>query len=452
MYGYLRCAIRESDENGTGVFTTRPLTEKCFQVLIEDWSANPHRWLEPNDLQMKPDHFVGWCYSKGNLIGEEDPDSQAQMQAMLLAWEEGNIKVRVLWSKMNAWFYQGFSQTMRNYNFIGASDSDDFFDKVWYESEHYKSGKDIIIQNIGNGVIVEESDGHVEAKLESKGLPNIVLLRKDKTSLYITQDIELLRKRLKDDGYNQVIYVVDYRQTLQFKQLFEIAKSLNLPGSENCKHLAYGEVRTPEGAMSSRKGNIISADYLLEETARRAREQISEKSELTNEEKKSISQQVALSAIKYGLLKFSIGTNIVFDISQNIKFEGETGPYLQYTYTRANSIYKQDKLTEEQICTSIAKNYQNIDTQKLAQEILILRYLEKWPGIISAASDQYSPNLICEYLYKLAQAYNVFYATHRIIDESELLTKTFRLLINLRVRQTLQKGLYLLGISTLEKM
>jgi arginyl-tRNA synthetase len=341
---------------------------------------------------------------------------------------------------------------MRNYNFVGATDSDDFFDKVWYESEHYKSGKDIIVQNIGNGLIAEAADGHVEAQLEPKGLPNIILLRKDKTALYITQDIELLRKRLKDDLYNQVLYVVDYRQTLQFKQLFEIAKSLNLPGSENCKHLAYGEVRTPEGAMSSRKGNIISADYLLEETVRRAREQISEKNELTNEEKKSISQKVALAAIKYGLLKYSIGTNIVFDINQNIKFEGETGPYLQYTYTRTDSIYKQDKLTEQQLCALISRNYQSINIQTLAQEILILRLLEKWPGIISAASNQYSPNLICEYLYKLAQVYNGFYATHRIINEGEVVAKSFRLLVNLRVRQTLQKGLDLLGIATMEKM
>lgn len=452
MYGYLRCAIRESSEHGKGGFTTRPLTEKSFQVLVEDWSSNSQRWLEPIDLQMKPDHFVGWCYSKGNLIGEEDPDSQSQMQAMLLAWEEGDTKVRLLWTKMNAWFYQGFSQTMRSYNLVGASGSDDFFDKIWYESDLYKSGKDIIIQNIGNGVIVEADDGHVEAQLEPKGLPNIILLRKDKTALYITQDIELLRKRLKDDLYNQVLYVVDYRQTLQFKQLFEIAKALNLPGSENCKHLAYGEVRTPEGAMSSRKGNIISADYLLEETTRRAREQISEKNELSNEEKKNISHQVALAAIKYGLLKFSIGTNIVFDINKNIKFEGDTGPYLQYTYTRTNSIYKQDNLTEQQICAYICNNYQKVDLQTLSQELTILRYLEKWPGIISTASHQYSPSIICEYLYKLAQFYNSFYATHHIISESDELTKAFRLLVNLRVRKTLQKGLDLLGISTMEKM
>lgn len=450
MYGYLRCASKENVTVTEQGISCSLSSTKDFRKLLNNWIENPDKWVKPDELRMKSDHVIGWCYTKGNEIGESDEESQLEMQSMLRAWEDGDPQVRALWSQLNAWFYEGYYDTLKKLGIHVSQKGEGMFDYMSYESETYKNGKDIILQNLNNGLIQEFEDGHVEAVLEEKyKTPNIVLLRKDKTALYITQDIELLRSRLKDHKYDQVIYVVDYRQSLQFKQLFIIVESLGIPEARHCLHLAYGEVRTPQGSMSSRKGNIISADWLIDETEKRAYEKINaEHADYSEAEKNHISREVALSAIKFGMLKYNPTSNIVFDIEKNIAFEGDTGPYLQYTIARANSILAKNTGSS----TNIQPDESLIPASSLKLELNLLRHLEKYQVIISSSALTKSPNLICEYLYDLAQKFNQLYAENPILQETNSEIRNIRLLITTKTKHTISNGLSLLGINALERM
>lgn len=450
MYGYLRLASKNNvTVTEDGISSTLNST-KDYRTLLNQWINNPDQWVKPEELRMKSDHVIGWCYAKGNEIGENDEEAQSQMQSMLRAWEAGDPEVRALWSQLNAWFYEGYYETLRKLGIQVSHNDHAMFDYMSYESETYKNGKDIIINNIGNGLIQEFEDGHIEAVLENThNIPNIVLLRKDKTALYITQDIELLRSRLKDSKYDQVIYVVDYRQTLQFKQLFIIVESLGIPEAKNCLHLAYGEVRTPQGAMSSRKGNIISADWLIDETEKRALAKINaERADYSEDEKKHIAHQVALAAIKYGMLKYNPTSNIVFDIDTNIAFEGDTGPYLQYTTARCASVLNKANQSLEIINGSNSI----LCTTELEMECNILRLVEKFQVIAANAATAKTPNTVCEYIYDVAQKYNQLYAERPILHETDKNIRNIRLLLTYKVKHTISSGLQLLGINALERM
>lgn len=453
MYGYLKSAYAENlkkDPQSDGL-TTSYLDELDYKILLEQWLQNPKLWKTPKDLDIKPDHFIGWCYIQGNQLAESSESAQEEMQKMLRAWESGDTDVRTLWMQTNTWFYEGYHQTLHNLNIYASIDKKNFFDYVWYESEIYKRGKDIILENIGNGLIKEYEDGHVEAELEEKyGIPNIVLLRKDKSALYITQDVELLRNRLEDYNFDKVIYVVDYRQTLQFNQLFKIVASFGIEKAINCLHKSYGEVRTPQGPMSSRKGNIITADWLIAETQKRALAEINnEQGNIQQTEKEHISQHVALAALKYGLLKFNSITNIIFDINKNVSFEGDTGPYIQYTYARCCSILKkiQGNAQHYNLNLESINNHQN-----LAEELVLLRHLEKFDIIVDNAAQEMLPNIICEYLYDLAQQFNNIYATKPILKEENHQIKQLRIFTTDFTKKILFEGLELLGIKPLEKM
>lgn len=457
MYGYLKCAHQDaiSKNQDTGELSSIPIDTIDYQTILHQWLNNPREWKTPKDVEIKPDHFIGWCYIQGNALAENSPEAQEEMQKMLRAWEDGDADVRTLWMQTNTWFYEGYHQTLHQLNMYASLDRKNFFDHVWYESEVYKRGKEIILNNIGNGLIKEYEDGHVEAELEDKfNIPNIVLLRKDKSALYITQDIELLRNRLEDFKFDQVVYVVDYRQTLQFNQLFKIVASFGFDKANDCIHKAYGEVRTPQGPMSSRKGNIITADWLINETEKRAYNEINEeRGNVLEEEKLHIAHQVALGALKYGLLKFNSSTNIIFDIDKNTSFEGDTGPYIQYTHARCASIlnktnenYSQD-LIEKQVITSINQDIANLD-----EEWMLLRKLEKFEKIIHNAANQMSPNIICEYIFDISQKFNNIYASKSILKETDEYKKYLRIFTAIYTKKVLHEGLELLGIFPLQKM
>ena len=454
MYGYLRSAHSSSiSKNDTGELVSTPLSEIDYTILIADWLNKPSLWKTPKEVDSKPDHFIGWCYIQGNKLSEDNELVQEQMQKMLLAWENGDEDVRTLWMQTNIWFYEGYHQTLHSLNIYASQDGKSFFDHVWYESEVYKKGKEIILKNIGNGLIKEYEDGHVEAELEDKyGIPNIVLLRKDKSALYITQDIELLRNRLQDFKFDQVVYVVDYRQKLQFQQLFKVVASFGVENALKCIHKAYGEVRTPQGAMSSRKGNIITADWLIEETEKRALSEINTQQHDFNElQKKEIAHYVALAAIKYGLLKYNSITNIVFDINTNVSFDGDTGPYIQYTHARCASILQKSNKDDLNISKDIINEILQNES-KLYQEINILRTIEKFEYAISISAQEMAPNVICEYLFNLCQQFNSFYSIKKIIKEEDNLLRKARLFLVYETKNTLKQGLDLLGIKALEEM
>jgi arginyl-tRNA synthetase len=450
MYGYLIYGKKE--ELNQAVID--------YKALLSEWKSSPEHWHTPQSKQMKPDHFVGYYYVLGNNDYEdsEKKDKEAgtnssnapynQMQQMLVDWEAEEENVRALWLQNNNWFYQGMHQTLTDFGIHTPNDPSKYFDKEWYESEIYKEGKDIVFEKIGNGIITEFEDGHVEAVLEKYNLPNIVLLRKNKTSLYITQDIEMLRQRIKEDQNDKIIYLTDAGQNLRFKQLFAVGESLGIGKLDQMIHLGYGTVRLPEGKMSSRKGTVIVADQLLEEVKQKAKEKINqERSSYSEQEKEEISKSVALAAIKYGILKYNALSNIIFDIQNSISFEGDTGPYLQYTHARACSILR--KIEKSTISNLEIKPE---ETDQFSEEISIMRHLIKFDEVIIKSSINYTPNYICEYLFNLAQKFNLMYANKQVLSEKNTSTQNLRLQITTKTRDTLHHGLNILGINAPEKM
>lgn len=454
MYGYLMYARKTKDP----ISGQLPL----YKEALSAWVSGPQNWLTPKEQNLKGDHFVGYYYILGHNDYEESEKQEQetgvvsvyaphnQMQQMLQDWESNEPQIRKLWENNNNWYYQGMHQTLKDFNIYSPNDPSKFFDKEWYESEIYNSGKDVVMQKIGNGVITEFEDGHVEAVLEKYNLPNIVLLRKNKTSLYIIQDIELLRQRIKEYQMDKVLYLTAAEQNLRFQQLFAICESLGFGNINQMVHLGYGMVRTPEGKMSSRKGTVILADELIADVQQKAMEKINkERGEYTQSEKEKISMQVAIAAIKYGILKYNSLSNIIFDIESSISFEGDTGPYIQYTHARTASIIRKYIQHYQDTQTSSA----SFQSELLSSEELdVIKHLHKFPEIIVKAAHQYSPNYVCEYLFNLSQKFNYLYTTKPIIKEENAITRSNRVLITLKAKDTLKTGLELLGIEAPEKM
>ncbi len=452
MYGYLMYA--RTDKN----YPLDPLP--MYKKALLEWQEDPAIWQTPESKQMKPDHFVGYYYILGNAdyeaseiqakeTGIDYPHSpHNQMQQMLIDWEAEDPLVRKLWIQNNDWYYEGMKETLHHFGIASPNDPTKFFDKEWYESEIYKEGKDIVLNKVGNGVITEHDDGHIEANLEKYKLPNIVLLRKNKTSLYITQDIELMRKRIKEDQATKVIILTGQEQNLRFQQLFAVCESLGIANLNQMQHFGYGMVRLPEGKMSSRKGNVIVIDELIANVEEKAIEKINlERSEYTQEEKEKISRQVAIAAIKYGILKYNALSNIVFDIESSVSFEGDTGPYIQYTFARTESIKRKyyEKL-------GTPNNLGTFEQSMSKEEHDLIHYAYQFPETIVKAAQQNSPNYICEYLFNISQKFNFFYTTKPIINEENSSAREARMQITLKVNDILKMGLGLLGIEAPEKM
>jgi arginyl-tRNA synthetase len=451
MYGYLVYG-KKQEEPG----------ERDYKKALQLWNDHPELWHTPESLQLKPDHLVGKYYVLGNNDYEDSekqleegavPDPSAphnQMQQMLVEWEDAEPLIRKLWQQNNDWFYQGRNQTLKAYGIKSPNDPSKFFDKEWYESQVYKQAKDIITSHLGNGVIKECEDGHVEAILEKYGLPNVVLLRKNKTSLYITQDIELMRQRIKEDHNDTVTILTDSAQNLRFQQLYAICEALEIVPLSHMVHIGYGMVRLPEGRMSSRKGTVIVADELLQQVSDKALEKINhERAEYSESEKQQISSQVAIAAIKYGILKYNPMSNIIFDIEKSLAFEGETGPYLQYTHARATSIIRK---YQDKFGTVATESDKSGVLELSSEEKSLVRHLQKFSDWIEKSQSSYSPNYLCEYLFTLAQKFNLFYAHCQILNEEDPALRQQRLRITLKSQEILKTGLNLLGIEAPNKM
>jgi len=434
-----------------------------YKIQLQEWFESPEAWYTPEEKQLKPDHFVGQYYVLGNNDYEDSEkkaennsesnpnDPHNQMQQMLIDWESNDKQVRKLWQQNNDWYFQGMHETLKDYEIKSPNDPSKFFDKEWYESDIFSQGKEIILNQIGNGVITEFEDGHIEAVLEKYKLPNVVLLRKNKTSLYITQDIELMRKRIIEDHYQNIFILTDSGQNLRFQQLFAICDSLGIADLSQMKHFGYGSVRLPEGKMSSRKGTVIQADDLFKEAVKKAREKINqERGSFTDHHLDQISKMVAIGAIKYSMLKFNTLSDITFDIQSSISFEGDTGPYIQYTHARASSIlrkYLESKKLDNNLDSQVSDLVEFQD-----QEIVLIRAMHKYIDILVSAAKSDSPNYICEYLFDLAQKFNHFYTTMPIVSEQNQTKQSARLIITNKSIHIFKSALSILGIQAPEKM
>ena len=390
----------------------------------------------PEDTGMKPDHFVGKYYVLFNEKAQQDEKLNDEVQNMLQDWENGKKEVIDLWKKMNGWFYDGVNQTLDR---VGIK-----FDQIYYESEIYKYGKDIVEESLKKGLSYRLDDGAVEVDLSAVGLDKKILLRRDGTTVYIVQDLFLAKKKIEDFGLDRSIYIVANEQKYHFDVLFELLDRFGITDKKKTYHLSYGMVNAASGKkMSSRKGTGESWDSLLDELRSMAEQEIVERnSDLTREEIEKRAECIAEAALKFALLNQDINKTINFNKEEIVKFEGETGPYLLYTYARMNSI--------------LEKNNDNIECNltEYENEIVydVLKDLSRFCEIIERVSEDYNPALLTNYLYSTCQKFNNFYHQYRVLDEPDESKKLSRLCFVSTVQTVLKTGLGLAGIEVIEKM
>lgn len=372
---------------------------------------------------------------------EQSPLIQ-EAREMLRQWESGNEKVYQLWHTMNHWVYQGFDVTYRT---LGVD-----FDKIYYESETYKLGKSLVLDGLAKGVLIQKADGSVWADLTEDGLDQKILLRSDGTSVYMTQDLGTAHQRVQEFHINDLIYVVGNEQNYHFQALKLVLKKLGFDWSDHLQHLSYGMVELPEGKMKSREGTVVDADDLISEMVETARETSKELGKLdgkSDEEASEIYHMIGLGALKYFILKVDPKKTMMFNPKESIDFNGNTGPFIQYTHARIRSVYR--KAQE----MGIHKQEQANTTIKLTdKEQELLKLLYDFPSVVEEAGTNYSPALIANYIFELAKEYNQFYHDHPILKESDLSLQAIRLILSENVGKILKTGAGLLGMNVPERM
>ena len=402
----------------------------------------------PEKANMKGDHLVGKYYVKFNqeynkelaeLRGQGYSEDECinksrlnkEAKELLLRWESNDSEVIKLWSQMNNWVYAGFNET---YKKLGVT-----FDKNYYESETYLLGKDLIEDGLKSNVFYKKEDNSVWVDLTEFGLDEKLLLRSDGTAVYITQDIGTAIQRFKDFKFSEMVYTVGNEQNYHFDVLFKILKKLNYSWANMCHHLSYGMVDLPEGKMKSREGTVVDADDLLKHVLYSSIElsnQLNKKNDLSNKDHKVIS----LAAIKYFLLKVDAKKNMMFNPKESIDFNGNTGPFLLYTYARIKSLLR--------------KNNTKIEIKKVEinsiEKDLIKKIIE-YPEVIRDSALSYNPSLICNYIFEMVKIYNRFYQNNEILVDDQL-TRSLRLTISEEVSKIIKTSSDLLGFEVLEKM
>jgi len=408
----------------------------------------------PESSNKKGDHLVGDYYVAFDKIfkaevevlinqgktkeeAEKQAPSMIAVQQMLQKWESGDSETIVLWMKMNAWVYQGFDVTYRR---MGVD-----FDKIYYESNTYLLGKDLVQFGLESGVLFKKDDGSVWIDLTSDGLDQKVVQRGDGTSLYITQDLGTASLRHDDFNFSKMVYVVGNEQDYHFKVLFLILKKLGFEWANEMFHLSYGMVELPEGKMKSREGTVVDADDLMNEminTAKETTENLGKTDGLSNEEAAELFETIGMGALKYFILKVDPKKKMMFDPKESIDFQGNTAPFIQYTYARIKSILR--KANEFNTVST------NIDLNE--KEKGLIKLLHELPQVLIDAGKEYSPALVANYVYELAKDYNGFYHDHNILKEEKEEIKNFRLQLSSFTATTIKNCMGLLGISVPERM
>ncbi|NTV24251.1 MAG: arginine--tRNA ligase [Nanoarchaeota archaeon] len=384
----------------------------------------------------KSDHYVGDFYVKYAIESEKHPEFEQEIQQMLVKWEEGDKETRELWKKMSDWALSGFKVTYDRY---GVK-----MDKPYYESDHYLKGKDIALEGLKKGLFEKDEKGNVCIDFTDKGLGKKILLRADGTSIYITQDMALAEIRDRDYHMDKMIYVVGNEQIHHFKVLFEIFKLLKFKFADDCFHLAYGMVNLPEGKMKSREGKVVDADDLADEMHKTAAEELRKRyPDLGEKELEKRAEQIGMGAIKFFILKFDPMGDFTFNPKESISFEGETGPYVQYTHARCASILRKHGKSPKE----------HIDYSKLVadEEKNLMLLLNQFPEIVEKAAENYKPSLVTRYLLDLCQAFNEYYHRHQIVQDDKTLEEA-RVLLVACVKQVLENGLGVLGIEAPDVM
>lgn len=411
----------------------------------------------PESAEKKGDHLIGDFYvlfdkhykaeikelmEKGMSQEEAEKASPLMLEAreMLRRWEQKDPEVRSLWEMMNEWVYAGFDQT---YKRMGVD-----FDKIYYESDTYLEGKDKVLEGLEKGIMYRKEDNSVWADLTDAGLDHKLLLRSDGTSVYMTQDIGTAKLRYQDYPIDKMIYVVGNEQNYHFQVLSLLLDRLGFKWGKDLVHFSYGMVELPEGKMKSREGTVVDADDLMEEMVTSAREVSKELGKLDGcsaEEADAISEIVGLGALKYFLLKVDPRKNMTFNPKESIDFNGNTGPFIQYTYARIRSVLR--KAAEAGYAMS---DYSTVEPNE--KEISLIQRLADFPSVVAEAGKTYSPALIANYVYELVKEYNQFYHDYSIMREENEAVRSLRLCLSDCTSRVISTGMSLLGIKVPERM
>jgi arginyl-tRNA synthetase len=413
----------------------------------------------PKSSGMKGDHLVGKYYvlfdkeykiQVEKLMFDGMDENEAKNSAslmketreMLLKWEYGDKDVVDLWKLMNSWVYEGFDET---YKKLGVD-----FDKIYYESDTYKIGKDIVISALKDKILYRNEDSSIWADLTTEGLDQKLLLRSDGTAVYMTQDLGTAVNRYNEYKFDKNIYVVGNEQNYHFQVLKAILKRMGYQWADGLIHFSYGMVELPEGRMKSREGTIVDADDLIEEMQQTAKEvslELGKLSDFTDKEKEEIFRKIGLGALKYYILKVDPRKNMTFNPVESIDFNGNTGPFIQYTYARIKSVFR--KAEQLGIYANIDNLYQGKPGVK---EIELIKLLRKFSETVLSAAIGYSPALIANYCYELSREYNQFYHDFSILGESDESIRNFRLVLSRLTSEIIYEGMWLLGIEMPERM
>lgn len=394
----------------------------------------------PESSGKKGDHLVGDCYVEFAKMEKEDPSVMDKVHEMLVKWEEADPAVRALWQMMNEWVFAGFEQT---YKALGIS-----FDKTDYEHDTYLLGKELVQKGLDMGVFVRDPDGSVWCDLTSDGLDRKLLLRSDGTSVYITQDLGTAERRFSEHKLDSLIYVVGDEQNYHFQVLKLILKKLGFSWADCIYHLSYGMVELPEGKMKSREGTVVDADDLIEKMYQEAKETSEESgklAEMPEEEKERLYRIIGLGALKYFILKVDPKKKMLFNPKESIDFNGNTGPFIQYTHARIQSILR--KAAEAGRKAAVAQ-----DAELSPKEIRIVQLLSSYPQKVAEAAAAYSPALIANYCYELAKEFNQYYHDTSILREPDGKLLEMRLELISDTAAVLRAGMGILGIELPDRM
>lgn len=458
LLGYSIAEIQKA--NGWNVVKTNIVNDRgihiCKSMLAWQKFGNGET---PESSGMKGDHLVGKYYvifdkeykkQVADLLQQGMSEDEAKKKAplmieaqeMLRKWENDDVTVRQLWEMMNSWVYAGFDQT---YKQLGVD-----FDKIYYESETYLEGKNKVEEGLSKGVFYKKEDGSVWADLTQDGLDEKLLLRADGTSVYMTQDIGTAKLRYDDYPIQKMVYVVGNEQNYHFQVLALLLDKVGFSWGKDLVHFSYGMVELPEGKMKSREGTVVDADDLMQEMVQTALDTANELGKLDGlsvDEVQSIANMVGLGALKYFILKVDPRKNMTFNPKESIDFNGNTGPFIQYTHARIQSVLR--KAIDQGISISGEVQLQ----QDLAEkEISLLRLLADFPAVIEQAGNDFSPALIANYAYDLVKEYNQFYHDFSILKETNVAVRHFRLVLSREIARVIKSSMRLLGIDVPDRM
>lgn len=437
MWGYLKFARRDGQE----------------KTDLDYWFSHQDEWQTPEQAGQRPDKFMDQLYVKAAEDFKNDPGVEKQVRQLVVDWEAHDEKNWALWEKVLSYVYQGQQLTLTR---LGNK-----WDYIWHEHEHYQQGKDMVKPGLKQGIF-KKSQGAVVTNLEKYGIPDTVVIKADGTALYITQDLALTRLKKERFHPQRMFWVIGPEQSLAMKQTFAVCEQLGIVKFKDCIHLIYGYMSIKgQGKMSSRSGNVLYIDDLLDEAKEKIAQKMSEiGADFSDQEREKIAEKVGVGAVKYSILRVSRLQDMAFDFDESLSFEGNSGPYLQYTYARCQSVWRKaekqlGKVELSQLIKTEANWWKSsfIKQEKLSQsEQQLLRVLTRFPEVALQSAQEYSPHHLTRFLFELAQAYSSFYNQESILEAKTSEQRKLRLQLTRVVAIIIQQGLALLGIEVVEQM